>query len=69
MSLLVARILYPSFYFELYDEIIQGLINESTILKITSRINEYEDYLNDIINYLHKYYAIYDINWLKKNKI
>ena len=69
MSLLIARIIYPSFYFELYDEIIQGLTNESTILKITSRIDEYEDYLNDILNYFHKYYAIYDINWLKKNKI
>ena len=69
MSLLIARILYPSFYFELYDEIIQGITNESNILKITSRITEYENYLNDIITYFHKYYNIYDINWLKKNKI
>lgn len=68
ISLLIARILYPSFYFELYDEIIQGITNESSILKITSRIDEYEKYLNDILNYFHKYYAIYDINWLKKNK-
>lgn len=69
ISLLVARILYPSFYFDLYDEVIQGVINESSILKITSRIDEYENYLSDILNYFHKYYAIYDINWLKKNKI
>ena len=55
--------------FELYDEIIQGIINESSILKITSRITEYENYLNDVITYFHKYYNIYDINWLKKNKI
>ena len=32
-------------------------------------VDEYENYLNDILNYFHKYYAIYDINWLKKNKI
>lgn len=69
ISLLIARILYPSFYFELYDEIIQGITNESAILKITSRIDEYENYLNDIIIYFHKYYNIYDINWIKKNKI
>lgn len=66
ISLLIARTLYPSFYFELYDEIIQGITNESSILKITSRIDEYENYLNDIINYFHKYYPIQDINWLKK---
>ena len=69
ISLLIARIIYPSFYFELYDEIIQGMINESVILKVTSRIDEYENYLNDILIYFHKYYAIYDISWLKKNKI
>lgn len=69
MSLLIARIIYPSFYFELYDEVIQGIINESEVLKITSRIDEYEKYLSDCLNYFHKYYAIYDINWLKKNKI
>ena len=69
MSLLIARIIYPSFYFELYDEIIQGISNESMILKITSRIDDYEKYLNDCLNYFHKYYAISDISWIKKNKI
>ena len=69
ISLLIARIIYPSFYFELYDEIIGGMTNESEILKITSRIDEYEKYLCDCFNYFHKYYAINDISWLKKNKI
>ena len=69
INLLIARIIYPSFYFELYDEVIQGITNESSILKITSRIDDYENYLNDILNYFHKYYPIQDINWLKKNKI
>lgn len=66
MNLLIARILYPSFYFEKYDEIVNNKANESSILKITSRINEYEKYLSDIFNYFHKYYNIKDINWLKK---
>lgn len=69
MSLLIARIIYPSFYFELYDEVIQGITNESEVLKITSRIDEYEKFLGDCLNYFHKYYAINDISWLKKNKI
>lgn len=69
ISLLIARIMYPSFYFELYDEVIQGSANESAILRITSRINDYESYLNDVINYFHKYYAVYEVNWIKKNKM
>ena len=47
-ALLIARILYPSFYFDKYDDIVNNKENESSILKITSRINEYEKYLNDI---------------------
>ena len=67
INLLISRILYPSFYFEQYDKIINNEENESSILKITSRIEEYEKYLQDIFNYFHKYYNIKEINWLKKS--
>ena len=66
IHLLLSRVLYPSFYFEVYDDIIMGKYNESVILKITSRIDEYEEYLRDIWNYFHKYYPIKDIEWLRK---
>lgn len=66
IHLLIARILYPSFYFEIYDEIVRNQVNESAILKITSRISEYEKYLADIFGYFHRYYHIEDIGWLKK---
>ena len=69
INLLISRILYPSFYFELYDNIINKEKNESELLKITSRINEYENYLEEIFNYFHKYYNIKDINRLKKRGI
>ena len=66
ISLLIARILYPSFYFDTYDKIINKKENESSILKITSRITEYEKYLQDIFNYFYKYYNIKERYWLKK---
>ncbi|MBR3161624.1 MAG: hypothetical protein IKF19_02690 [Bacilli bacterium] len=66
INLLVARILYPSFYFDLYDDIINNRIDETSILAITSRIDDYEVYLKDIISYLNKYYTIKNIDWLKK---
>ena len=68
MGLLVARVLWPSFYFEVYDGIIRGEINESYVLKITSRLSEYEKYLADVFNYFRKYYPIDEIGWLVKNK-
>lgn len=66
IHLLIARVLYPSFYFELYDQVLNNQVNEAESLKITSRISEYEIYLQDIFSYFHKYYNIKDINWLKK---
>ena len=66
INLLISRTLYPSFYFEIYEKIVNNELNESSILKITSKIKEYEKYLQDIFNYFHKYYNIKDINWLKK---
>ncbi len=69
INLLIARIMYPSFYFKVYDDIMNKKVNESEILKITSRIDEYEEYLRDIFNYLHKYYNIRDIAWIKKSDV
>ena len=67
IHLLMSRILYPSFYFEVYDSILNGQENESAILKITSRIVEYQKYLVDVWKYFHKYYNIMDIDWLSGN--
>lgn len=68
INLLISRILYPSFYFEKYDEIVSGLVQENDILKITSRINEYEKYLNDLFSYFRKYYNVKEIAWIKRKK-
>lgn len=69
INLLIARILYPSFYFELYDNIINKEINENAIIKITSRINDYENYLHEIFTFLKKFYNIQEINWIKKSEV
>jgi len=68
MSLLMARVLYPSFYFDLYDNIVNNKINESEILSITSRISEYESYLRDVFIYFKKYYNIKDVEWIVKKQ-
>ena len=67
IHLIIARVLYPSFYFEVYDEVINKRLNESEILKITSRINEYEKYLGDVFEYFKKLYPIEEIAWIKSH--
>ena len=64
VQILIARVLWPSFYFELYDGVLRGKINESEVLKITSRLVEYEKYLRDVFRYFRKYYPIDEVGWI-----
>lgn len=66
IRVLFARILYPSFYFDLYDKIVSGKESEKRLSTIISRINDYETFLYQIYIYLKRYYDIPSIDWLKK---
>ncbi len=62
--LLMSRLLYPSFYFDIYEKIINGACNEKEINKILKRIGEYEQFLKYIYNILNKKKSILQIDWL-----
>lgn len=66
IRVLFSRILYPSFYFDLYDQIITGKKEEKELNKIISRVNEYELYIYNIYLYLSKFYNIPEIDYIKK---
>ena len=67
IELVMARVLWPSFYFEAYDEVMRNKITESSILKITSRVSEYEKYLGDVFKYFRGFYPIEEVSWLVRN--
>ncbi|MDO4394818.1 MAG: hypothetical protein Q4C23_02410 [Mycoplasmatota bacterium] len=69
VKLLVARLLYPSFYFDMYEDIIIDGKEEKIILEVVTRLNEYEIYLSQIIDYLRKVYGVDDVLWLKKRRL
>ena len=66
IRLLFGRVLYPSFYLDMYDQIITNTVKEDKALEIINRINEYEDYLKNIFIFLNKFYKIPEIEWLMK---
>ena len=68
VKLLVSRLLYPSFYFELYDDILIDNKDEKIILEVISKLDQYEDYLSSVILFLKSRYTIDDIEWLKKRR-
>ena len=69
VKLLISRVLFPSFYFDLYEDIFNYNKDEKILNNITSRIDEYEEYLNSIIIYFKRFYPIDEIEWLKKKII
>lgn len=66
IRLLFGRVLYPSFYLDMYDQIITNTLNEDKVLEIINRINDYEDYLKNIFIFLNKIYPIPEVEWLMK---
>ncbi len=69
VKLLISRVLYPSFYFDTYEDIFINNKDEKIINNYISRSNEYEKYLSNIIDYFKIRYPIEEVLWLKKNNI
>ena len=68
IKLLIARLLYPSFYFELYEDILIDKQEEKILLDIIYSLDEYEEYLSRLIAFLNINYNIDEIDWLKKRR-
>ena len=67
IKLIISRIMYPSFYFNLYEDILVYNNNEKILLNIINKLDSYEKYLSNIISYFSNYYNIDSILWLKKD--
>lgn len=68
VKLLVSRLLYPSFYFDMYDDILINNKEEKIILEVISKLDDYEEYLSKIISFFKNNYDIDEIEWLKKRR-
>ncbi len=64
--LFISRLIYPSYYFDIYDEIIKERETEDKIDLIINKLEDYEIFLSEVYNELCKNYSIPEINWLKK---
>lgn len=64
--LFLARLIYPSYYFDLYDEIIQNYKSEQQIFVVLKRTDEFEYLIKNIYYELNKMYQLPEIEWLIK---
>ena len=62
LSLLVARLLYPSYYFDLFEEIIDKELDENVIFPLTKKSSKYEEFIDLII----KNCNLQNLQWLSR---
>lgn len=70
VKILFARLLYPSYYFDIYEKIIQKEQKEKELINIINRIDEYEEYISKIYEIIKEDYKdINPIEWIKKSEL
>ncbi len=62
LSLLVARLLYPSYYFDLFEKIIDKELDENIIFPLTKKSSRYEEFIDLII----KNCNLQNLQWLSR---
>ncbi|MCI9110218.1 MAG: hypothetical protein HFH47_00220 [Bacilli bacterium] len=63
--LFLARMIYPTYYFDLYEDIISGSKSSDELKKITNRVNDYQVLIQSIYNYYKSFLRINPIEWLE----
>ncbi len=61
-----ARMIYPTYYFDCYQEIILGNLDEQSIKKYIFKANKYHSFLRELYIFLKQYYKIPEIEWILK---
>ncbi len=62
--LFFSRMLFPTYYFDLYEKIINDIIDDSSLNSIIDRVNDFELFLKDIYIYLKNKFNIPNFDWL-----
>mgnify|MGYP005807252301 CR=1 FL=1 len=68
LELLYARLLYPSYYFDIYENVMNDLEEEEKLIPIIEKANDYEEFLGDAYIEINKYAPIEGISWILDKK-
>ena len=63
--LFLARMIYPTYYYDLYEEIITNRKKDEEIKKITDKVDDYEKIIKQIYNYYKSFMITPQIEWLE----
>ena len=65
--LLYGRLLYPSYYFDYYEDVILNKSSDDALLHVVDNVGEYELFLCDAYYLINKYVKIPSIDWIVGN--
>jgi hypothetical protein len=68
-QLLYARLVYPSYYFDIYESIMEGEESEEKLIPIINKVDSYEKFLNDMYQAISKFAPIEPILWINKKEL
>lgn len=61
-----ARLLFPSYYFDVYEKVMNEELQEDSLINIIDKVDDYERYLKEVYLEISKYIEIEKITWLIK---
>ena len=67
-QLLYARLLYPSYYFDIYEKVMEDQLDEEALIPIINKSVSYELFLNKMYFEISKYAPIEAIDWIINKK-
>jgi len=63
-NMLFARLIFPSYYFDCYEKIVNQKSESEKLIKIISKVDSYEEFLKKAYKEISLYARLEKINWL-----
>lgn len=63
-QMLYARLLYPTYYFDIYDQVMNKQSSEDELIKVIKKVQDYELFLKKAYLEISKYANIEKIDWI-----
>jgi len=67
--MLYARLLYPSYYFDIYEDIMNNNIDEEKLISVIQKANKYELFLKYAYYEINKYTNLEKVDWILKKEL
>ena len=63
-NMLFARLLFPSYYFDIYEKIVNKNLDSEKLIKIINKVEDYEQFLKKAYKEISSYAPLEKIKWL-----